>query len=309
MKRFVLIAALLSLAACQSLRPASTPVARATGVDAPADGLYDNNEQVWQASSAAALAPPRLRLTVTSYKGGWQLWRVEADAAAPALWLMQSGVTADGAPRLLPHRAQVAAPVLEPRPDPSQWHALDACALVGTGSAANWHVATDAAACATIAPGLGAAAAFLPIAAARTGEGIDVRLYADQARGPDAVSQVRRVVWYTGWAAVNGAGPDASAGSRDWHMNRQLRLGSEGGRGALVWRDGTSSGWSLLLERLTFREGNTPVLKLSVIDDADGRALAYAFADPHSARIGISLGWIQVGLEREPDTSTQAAKR
>lgn len=295
MKRFVTIAAMLMLAACQSLRPSATPSAPSIAA-APADGLYDNHEQVWQAGTAAgALAPPRLRLAISSYKGGWQIWRVEADGGTPALWLMQTESNAGGSPRMLPHRPRVASPTLEPRPDPAEWTALDACALTGAAG----RIAADATACATIAPGIGAAAAFLPIAVARSVEGIDLRLYADQARGPDASSQLRRVAWYGGWAAVNGAGPDASADSRDWHMNRQLRLSNEGGRSALAWRDGTPSGWSLLLERLTFREGNTPVLKLSIVDDADGRALAYVFADPHSARIGINLGWIQVGLERE----------
>ncbi|HUD40403.1 MAG TPA: hypothetical protein VMR06_00205 [Dokdonella sp.] len=308
MKRFVPIAAVLMLAACHSLRPSATPPAPSVAA-APADGLYDNHEQVWQAGSAAgSLVPPRLRLSIATYKGGWQLWRVEADGGTPTLWLMQMDAAADGTPRMLPHRPRVAAPTLEPRPDPAEWTALDACTLTGPAGGAAWRVAADAAACATIAPGIGAAAAFLPIAAARSAEGVDLRLYADQARGPDAVSQARRVDWYGGWAAVNGAGPEASADNRDWHMNRQLRLSNEGGRSALVWRDGTPSGWSLLLERLTFREGNTPVLKLSILDDADGRALAYAFADPHSARIGINLGWIQVGLERETGAA-QASNR
>lgn len=304
MKRFVTIAATLMLAACQSLRPSATPPAPSIAA-APADGLYDNHEQVWQAGTAAgALAPPRLRLAISSYKGGWQIWRVEADGGTPAMWLMQTESNAGGSPRVLPHRPRVASPTLEPRPDPAEWTALDACALTGAAG----RIAADATACATIAPGIGAAAAFLPIAVARSVEGIDLRLYADQARGPDASSQLRRVAWYGGWAAVNGAGPDASADSRDWHMNRQLRLSNEGGRSALAWRDGTPSGWSLLLERLTFREGNTPVLKLSIVEDADGRALAYAFADPHSARIGINLGWIQVGLEREAG-ATEVSKR
>jgi hypothetical protein len=42
-----------------------------------------------------------------------------------------------------------------------------------------------------------------------------------------------------------------------------------------------------------------PVLKLSVVGDADGSTLAYAWANPEATRIGINLGWVQVGLERE----------
>jgi hypothetical protein len=41
-----------------------------------------------------------------------------------------------------------------------------------------------------------------------------------------------------------------------------------------------------------------PVLKLSVVDDRNGRTLAYAWANPEATRIGLSLGWVQVGLDR-----------
>ena len=40
------------------------------------------------------------------------------------------------------------------------------------------------------------------------------------------------------------------------------------------------------------------MLKLSVVEDASGRTLAYAWANDGASRIGISLGWLQVGLER-----------
>jgi hypothetical protein len=42
-----------------------------------------------------------------------------------------------------------------------------------------------------------------------------------------------------------------------------------------------------------------PVLKLSIVGDADGATLAYAWANPEASRIGINLGWVQVGLDRE----------
>jgi hypothetical protein len=41
------------------------------------------------------------------------------------------------------------------------------------------------------------------------------------------------------------------------------------------------------------------VLKLSVVGDADGATLAYAWANPEATRIGINLGWVQVGLDLE----------
>ena len=152
-------------------------------------------------------------------------------------------------------------------------------------------------------PGIGAEAALLPLAIERDGEMLHVRLYADQARGADAREDLRLVQWFAGWAAINGGGPKADAASRDWHMDRALRIGSEGGRYALKWRDGNASGYSLMLERLTYREGNVPVLKLSIVSDADGSTLAYAWANPEATRIGINLGWVQVGLDRQDATA------
>jgi hypothetical protein len=50
---------------------------------------------------------------------------------------------------------------------------------------------------------------------------------------------------------------------------------------------------------MTYRDGSVPVLKLSVIEDASGSSVVYAWANPEATRIGINLGWVQVGLEAE----------
>jgi hypothetical protein len=203
---------------------------------------------------------------------------------------------AGGGAALLPHRASVASPAPAARFTVAEWTPLDACALRATDQGSGF--AADAAACALLAPGIGPAAALLPLAASQAGDMLRLRLYADQARGPAAHEEARRVVKFSGWAAVNGAGPTATATADDWHMDRTLALGSEGGHAALPWRDGTPSGYSLRLERLAYRDGDVPVLKLSVIEDASGAVLAYAWANPEATRIGINLGWLQVGLER-----------
>jgi hypothetical protein len=210
---------------------------------------------------------------------------------------MQVATDADGAMRVVPHRALVAEPATDAAFDPAQWAPLAACALLGTAGSASARLSADRAACATIAPGIGTSAALLPLAIEREGEWLRVRLYADQARGPDARELARRVRHFGGWAAINGGGPGAKADNSDWHMNRDLDLGSEGGRAQLTWRDGSASGYSIGLERMTYREGDTPVLKLSVFDDRDGQVIAYSWANPAATRIGINLGWVQVGLE------------
>ena len=305
MKRIALAILALTLAGCQEARRGDAVAAQGQ-VAAPSQGVFDNHEQVWRAKEAApgGVAPPHVVVSIEATpKADWTLWHVRLETAQTleAVWALHRVVDAGGATTLVPHRALVAAPA-SPF-DEKAWTPLDACALRGTGTDGTLKVGADLAACSAIAPGIGAGAALLPLAIEREGEWLHVRLYADQARGADAREDAREVRWFGGWAAVNGGGASAAASNRDWHMDRAVRLGSEGGRYALKWRDGSASGYSLMLERLTYREGNVPVLKLSIVGDDDGSTLAYAWANPEATRIGINLGWVQVGLDREDTRS------
>lgn len=304
MKRIALALFALSLAACHDVRRAPGYPTAASATPPAAEGVYDNHAQVWQAHESApgAVQPPHVVVTIdATSQPDWALWRIHLDATPPvdAVWAIRSMTQSDGALALVPHRPLVATP--SPTFDAQQWAALDACTLRTPARAAA--ATADIAACAAIVPGIGTEAALLPLAIERDGEWLRLRLYADQARGTDAREDLRLVRWFTGWAAINGGGPKADAASRDWHMDRALRIGSEGGRYALKWRDGNASGYSLVLERLTYREGDVPVLKLSVVGDADGSTLAYAWANPEATRIGINLGWVQVGLDGEGPTT------
>jgi len=302
MKRIVpvLVAALLCGCHASGLRGT-----RAASADAPAiaAGEYDNHEQAWAAAqSAGGGVVPHVRLSLRAQRDDWMLWDVRADGAVPlrAQWAMRR-VAGEGGARLVPHRALVATPGTDQAFDPSQWAALDACALRRVHDTAAATYAADAASCAVLAPGIGASAALLPLSLLLDGEFVRARFYVDQARGDGAREDLRRVRDYAGWVAINGAGPAAAADSTDWHMDRSMRIGNEGGRSPVRFRDGTPSGYSLQLERLTYRDGNVPVLKLSVVADADGRTVAYAWSEPRAARIGLNLGWIQVGLDAAPD--------
>lgn len=303
MKRFSIVLFALCVASCADLKPAKSPRGARAGtvVDSTLQGEFDNHAQVWLAreGGANAAVPPHVVVDIERADDGWSIWRIRLDASPPleAAWAMRSSTAADGTPLLTPHRALAAMPAAGAKFDAAQWTPLDACALRGAMSGAGAKAQADVAACTALAPGIGATAALVPLEVERDGEMLRIRLYADQARGADAREDARLVRWFGGWAAINGAGPKAGAESTDWHMDRTLKLGSEGGRYALKWRDGAPSGFSLALERLTFRDGNVSVLKLSVVDDADGRTLAYAWANPEATRIGINLGWVQVGLD------------
>lgn len=292
----------IALVACQTVPQGGSNHDAANVLPVVDSGTWDNHEQVWAAREAAVPIPvPHVVVTIEpTSQGDWTIWSIELDSvpAMNAQWAMQRGVAADGTSRLLPHRALVASPGSGKTFDAAQWAPLDGCALHATGAA----LGVNLAACVALVPGIGPGAALLPLNLASEGDIMRVRLYADQARGADADERLRKVHAFAGWAAINGAGPNAVTDSNDWHMSRDLKLGNEGGRAPILWRDGQTSGYSLLLERLTYREGNVPVLKLSIVEDASGRTLAYAWANPEATRIGINLGWVQVGLERQGST-------
>lgn len=309
MKRLSLVAIALLLVSCQDLVRKQSKPAHADVSVQTAQGVFDNHEQVWLAheNSPGSVPPPHIVVSIdATNQPDWTVWHIRLDASPvlEATWAMHSVAQADGTAMSVPHRALAATTAAASAFDAQQWTPLDACAL--RSAPATLRMSADTAACTAIAPGIGAEAALIPLAVEHDGEWLHVRLYADQARGADAREDARLVRWFTGWAAINGGGPKADAASRDWHMDRGARIGSEGGHYALKWRDSSPAGYSLALERLTYREGNVPVLKLSVLDDANGSTLAYAWANPEATRIGINLGWVQVGLERESDAPPAA---
>ena len=300
MKPAGLLLIALSLTACHEVRRADS-VSHHSNAPVALSGTFDNHEQVWRArESATGTPPPHVVIDVEpTADAAWTIWHVRLDAnpAMDATWAMHGAAQAGGSFALTPHRSLAATPAPSSAFDAKQWTPLDACALRGAG--APLKVAADTSACTAIAPGIGASAALLPLGIEREGEWLHVRLYSDQARGADVREDAREVRWFGGWAAINGGGQKADAASNDWHMNRGVRIGSEGGRVELQWRDGNPAGYSLALERLTYRDGNVPVIKLSVVEDSSGRVLAYSWANPQATAIGINLGWVQVGLSRD----------
>ncbi len=326
----------LVLVGCQSFgggASAPSPVASKKTTLAASDplsalvGEFDNNAQVWRvqaqsqspAPQAAKGKPAPVREAVPlrvhqlvhllehkNAGSGLLLWQLDVTAAAPpvsATWLFRVTIDANGV-TLLPYRAVDPAAIAARLGDaakrfevqPNEWIELDACALHGTMQAGHLVASVDQAGCAALLPGIGASAALLPLRIDADAEILRVATFADQARSATAQQEARRVRWFGGWAAINGAGPRATMESKDWHEQRNLRIHDEGGRIAVLWRDGSRSGYSVELSRQNVG-GESQVLKLALIEDASARTLSYVWANPDATRIGMHLGWIQVGLE------------
>ena len=316
MRRALIFAGLVALSGCQATAPGRMGAAGSgdalTRLAAALPGEYDNHEQV--AHSRAEAAPSRVRhdlLVVDSGRDGvaW-LWRLRAagkNAPMTSVWLMRAQAgSGSGAVRIIPYRpldSAVAEAAFGDAAKPfrirdEQWAQLMPCALDGKWDASGFSAAANVQACSALLPGLGGAAALLPLRFSIAADVLRVATFSDSARGADAVELARRVRWFDGWAAINGGGPQAKAVNQDWHLNRGLHLSSEGGRIGLRWRDGTASGYSLELERTSYPERKLAVLQLNVIEDRSGEVMTYAWTDPNADAIGFNLGWLQVGLTR-----------
>ncbi len=295
----------LSLAACQSATPRAASEPTAATTSSPAGelrsllGEYDNHAQY--SDAAAGIAPPALhqwlRATAEAKSLLWQLRT--ADGSTEGRWLLreENGV-------LVPYRplSATASAAFEVKTDDyrfkaEDWAPLRPCALARERSNALAYRA-DAGSCSALLSGLGASGALLPQTFSLSGDTLTLATVSDAARGVAANTVSHRVRWFSGWNALNGAGPKAGAENKDWHVRRDLHMHSEGDRLPLRWRDGAQSGYSLELARLIYRESNTEVLRLAVIEDATGKVLSYAWANPDATRIGLNLGWVQIGLEQ-----------
>ncbi len=316
MHRVLILAAALLLAGCQSLAAggASGRSAAAAGdglakLAAAVAGEYDNHEQVAHAGNGATLMHVAHDLRVVEQDRdhvSW-VWRLRSSGTGnlASIWLMRAQVTDNGRRiHVVPYRpldaaaaeALFAATAKPFRFVSEQWAELAPCGQDGAWEAGKFTAAANVEACSALLPGLGEPAALLPVRFAIDGDMLHVATFADSPRGAGAIEDARRVRWFEGWAAINGGGPQAKTGNQDWHLNRDLRLSSEGGRAAIHWRDGAASGYTLELERTNYPERKLVVLQLNVIEDASGKAITYVWTDPQAAAIGLNLGWLQVGF-------------
>ena len=285
-------------------------------LDAALAGEYDNHEQVQQAAAkvraGTAVEVPHLRerwrlleRNRTDSLWLWHLQTLDQKTAVGAVWLYRLAAAGDGSRvSLTPYRAidpaAAKAALADKKNDfkfvAAQWAELAPCAQTGEWKNIQFSASADVAACSALLPGLGESASLLPLHFVLDGDMLHTTTFADQARGADAKIDARRLRWFSGWVAINGGGPKAKAENQDWHMQKGLRLSSEGGPVPLRWRDGAASGYSLELVRTSYPERKLSVLQLNLIDDASGQILDYLWVNPEATAIGFNLGWLQVGV-------------
>jgi len=313
MRNGLMFAVLALVSGCQAVAPTRNSAAQGDALarlQSALPGEYDNHEQALRVKSG--VTAPHLRETWRALGDDfwlWQLQQLDTPNATSAMWLYRIA-SVEGRIRLIPHRALDPAIVKTAldeksrfRFDAAQWAELAPCAQTGEWKSTQFSAAADAGACSALLSGLGESAGLLPLRLTLTGDTLHSVTFADQARGAGAGIDARRLRWFGGWAAINGGGPKAQSDNQDWHVQKDLRLSSEGGRVPLRWRDGALSGWTLELARTSYPERKLDVLQLNLIDDASGRVLDYVWANPETNALGFNLGWLQVGLTESAPAS------
>jgi len=117
---------------------------------------------------------------------------------------------------------------------------------------------------------------------------------ADRLAGGEATAlDFRRTFEYRGWAGVRGAGGE-------WQLAAPYVLASDGGELSLTDRTAAPLGYRLQLGLHRYRDDQPAILRLAVIDEANGKMIAYAWADPLSPQLGLNLDWFQAGLRFAP---------
>ncbi len=108
----------------------------------------------------------------------------------------------------------------------------------------------------------------------------------------------RRVRYYSGWVSLQRRHIDPNASEDDFILIRGLRLHDEGSVFSIT-DAGKPTGYAVELARLTYQNTRTSVLKLGILEEAEGNTLGYSWAAPGAERLGINLRWLQAGFTRE----------
>ncbi len=114
-------------------------------------------------------------------------------------------------------------------------------------------------------------------------------------------TQLRRSRAVSCWVAILKNKPKAD-GSEDWYFQSNVKLHDQGGRAAIGGGDTNAQPVVIRVRNVTWDVGSTnkPVVSLYIHkpDNLD-HAVAYSWAAPDSASVGVNLRWMQTGCTIE----------
>ncbi len=105
--------------------------------------------------------------------------------------------------------------------------------------------------------------------------------------------QLKRVSYYTGWAAA------IPSGETEMKAIRNLRFHNQGDRQSILFPDGQPTGYDVRLAQLIYGK-DLEILQVAVFRTGQEKVMEYIWSDPNSKRMGINIkGVFQIGLTRE----------
>jgi len=104
--------------------------------------------------------------------------------------------------------------------------------------------------------------------------------------------KLRKVQYYTGWAAA------IPKNDTEMKAIRGLKFHNQGDRQAIVFADGTPTGYDVRLGQLIYGK-DLEILQLAILKTGEEKIMEYVWADVDSKRIGINIkGAFQMGLTK-----------
>ena len=105
--------------------------------------------------------------------------------------------------------------------------------------------------------------------------------------------RLRKVEYYTGWAAAK------KEGAKEMDAIRGLQFHNQGDRQKIKFSDGSETGYEARLGQLIYGK-NLEILQIAVFKSGEEVPINYIWADMDSHRIGINMkGFFQIGLTKK----------
>jgi hypothetical protein len=242
------------------------------------EGLYSNNEQVWQAAEDKGASKPHWEFVFEPLADGVALHMTNHAKSAVYKFLIRHS---DAGHAVIESEQGECRADLTHNPKQSPF----VMSLDFDPTPCGWPI--------TDAPGrqrLQLSETRL-LTGAISDSKLDTRFFG-RSKGV-AARKARR---FGGWFVIDESELEGKAAESEAVFVRGLNLHTEGDRNELILPNGESAGIEVELAQLTYQNTGAAILKLALYRKGESRAFTYVWTSTDADRIGINLRWLQVGL-------------
>lgn len=267
-----------SLAAALCFLIALSAQSELAGAPTWPEGLYSNNEQVWQAAEDKAEVKPHWEFVFEPLADGVSLRVMNQTKSKTYEFLIKQRDASHAIIRS--NQGECYADLTHNPEQPSFFTRLDF-----DPSPCGWPI-NDAPGRQTLQ---------LSETSLLTGSISDAKLDPKFFGRSEGIA-ARKARRFSGWFVLDESERDSNTDQRDAVFIRGLSLHTEGDRNGLILPSGESIGIEVELAQLTHQNTGATILKLALYREGESRAFTYVWTSTDAERIGINLRWLQVGL-------------